>query len=259
MEKLSKTLDKLNVKRTDDTCWTCGKPGHRSPQCPDRGDCKPAAKPKSDGRGAGKSDRRPPPINKSTWQTVKPGAGEPETLVREGRTFYWCDTCAHWRTTHATSGHTGGKPKASPPNKEQVSANVAALTKLSDELSKLNLGAWFGRGANADTSELSTELLCLPLGVYGKDISSTLKRELEEDATSEYSFIFSEFPETDLENVDSSYVSPAKRQARHTNICTTCESAFFSPPSWSNAMCAWCLNVNLDSIGDQQEDLIIGP
>jgi hypothetical protein len=133
LEKVNKALDRLSINhpKKENTCWTCGKAGHRSPQCPDG-----KLSTKSGARFAPKSrDRRAiKPTGKGTWQTLKPGPGESETIIKDDHTFYWCDLCSHWRTTHGTSGHTGGAPSRdfpgkskSTPMKTTTSANLAGV------------------------------------------------------------------------------------------------------------------------------------
>jgi Zinc knuckle len=167
LEKLSKSVDRLtaNQNKKEGTCWTCGKEGHKSPDCP--------TKNSSGGNNNDKSKRskdRNRPKKPATiypeWQKIKPKDGENETTVRDGRTFMWCDVCAHWRTTHGTSGHN---PSVGPPSRsssssssstsrrsstkkvgfkeraktEETSANLACVSEDEDEAS-LVLGAWCG-------------------------------------------------------------------------------------------------------------------
>ena len=74
MAKMSKALDKVTLSQSkNDLCWTCGKAGHRSPQCPEKG--------KSEGKSKGFSKNKRF-SSKTNWQSVKPAAGEPETVVK---------------------------------------------------------------------------------------------------------------------------------------------------------------------------------
>ena len=39
------------------------------------------------------------------WKKVPPAAGQPETMKKSDRTWYWCGKCKRWTNTHSTSQH----------------------------------------------------------------------------------------------------------------------------------------------------------
>ena len=258
IEKMSKVIDKLTLsnshpKRVEGTCWTCGKPGHRSPQCPDK-------KRKGEGQKSKVRDHPIKSTGKNAWQLIKPSPGETETLVLGTQTWYWCDTCSHWRTTHATTGHKYGKPASLPRNKSfppkiktEESANLAEITKLSSELSELDLGAWCGITSLSSPSDDPFDSF---LGVFGGDLlpENPYKRDCSylDDDLSAASYIFAAYP--DLSLFDTSltpgeindgwlevFPRSAKRASRHTTICNSCSTVFYTPPSFPAATCSQCL------------------
>ena len=176
ISKITQAIDKLSVQtNNNDTCWTCGKVGHRSPQCPEKplkseGNRKRAGK----NRGTGyKACTR-----NATWQAVRPAAGEPETILKDGRTFYWCDQCTHWRTTHGTKAHKSTLTGAVGPKSilktapgtlatGKLQANMAEIIQLGSELSELSLGAWCAIMMDSDSLLDAMEF---DLGVFGADI-----------------------------------------------------------------------------------------
>lgn len=255
LEKMTKAIDKLTLSnpksnREEGTCWNCGKPGHRSPQCPD--------KKRKSGENKGKASKQPyKSTGNNAWQFVKPSPGESETMVRGPQTFYWCDTCSHWRTTHGTSGHypsSSPRVKSAPASlKTGESANLAEIIKISSELSELDLGAWCGI---TGPSKPSDDPFLSFLGAFGGDLlpENPYKRSCPylDDDLSAASYIFAEFPDMSLfdtsltlEEIADGWMEvfprSAKRAARHTTICNTCSTNFYTPPSFPAVTCPQCL------------------
>jgi hypothetical protein len=146
LEKLSKQIDKMTLRKPG-TCYTCGKAGHKSPDCPDKDPKKRRTRrPRKDTRN------RPRP----EWQSKAPKSGDANTQDRDGRTFQWCATCGRWSTTHGTSTHKDEETKKPAPkvtfadaakkeSKGEKSGNLAEIVPEDDSQEQaLALGAWCG-------------------------------------------------------------------------------------------------------------------
>ena len=97
----------------DRTCHLCGVAGHLSRNCP-------TAQGKRNSR-----QRQPMPL----WKTTGPAPGQPETMTKYDKTYFWCTTCSHWNVTHLTENHTSGIGKravTAPPTPAPPVAAVAA-------------------------------------------------------------------------------------------------------------------------------------
>jgi hypothetical protein len=84
-------------------CYSCGKPGHLSRNCPSP---KTANGSSEDKRHSRTNQNHPP----SEWKTTPPAAGAPTTKEMHGKTFHWCAKCKRYTITHTTEGHTGKPP-----------------------------------------------------------------------------------------------------------------------------------------------------
>jgi len=62
-----------------------------------------------------------------SWQAEKPLPGMSQVRTHEGRTFYWCDECKHWRTSHSTLGDPAND--IAKHNKLKPPADASASTK----------------------------------------------------------------------------------------------------------------------------------
>jgi hypothetical protein len=241
MAKMSKALDKLTLSQSkNDLCWTCGKAGHRSPQCPEKG--------KSEGKSKGFSKNKRF-SGKANWQSVKPAAGEPETVVKNlvngtktySKTYYWCDLCSHWRTTHGTSTHRDPEPKSRSSGgqaKTEDQANLAEVVQLGSELAELNLGAWCA----VTVTKPGTVVLDFPLGVFESDFSvGAMKRHFDDLSPDmeidDLSLSSDSIASDEVSQVWIEVLSSNKRVARNTDICTVCRCKFYSPPSYGYTIC----------------------
>ena len=245
MTKMSKAIDKLTLSQSkNDVCWTCGKAGHRSPECPDKG--------KSEGKSKGfaKNKRFPAQTKTRNWQNVKPAAGEAETIVIGTKTFYWCDCCSHWRTTHGTSGHileSVTKPKTSGGQaKSEDQANLAEIVQLGGKLAELKLGAWCA----VTVAQPNTVVLDFPLGVFEVDFNvAAMKRHFDDLSpdmeVDELSLSSDSIASDDVSQGWIEVLSSNKRVARNTDICTVCRSKFYSPPNYGYTICTCCTGNNL--------------
>ena len=68
------------------------------------------------GHGGGRNSHLGPRRELAPWKLEAPKPGQPETLQKDGRTFYWCAKCMppQWTTTHSTATHGthGNSPQA---------------------------------------------------------------------------------------------------------------------------------------------------
>jgi hypothetical protein len=99
-------------------CNNCQKPGHWARECPDKKSDGPRSYNRNNRGGRG-FDRRSnsrtsttstQDSNTTSWRRTKPADGASQDVVRNGKTFHWCNHCKHYSTTHGTATHTGQKP-----------------------------------------------------------------------------------------------------------------------------------------------------
>ena len=51
----------------------------------------------------GRSSRQCEPM--PLWKTTGPEQGQPGTITKYNKTYFWCNTCSFWNTTHQTDQH----------------------------------------------------------------------------------------------------------------------------------------------------------
>ena len=174
LEKLSSKVDKLsaNLTKREGTCWTCGKEGHKSPECPTKNNnSSDISKKKSKDHNKKPIARAPRP----EWKGTAPKSGESESVVRNNRTWLWCNICKHWSTTHGTSTHKGSnasnakdKTSKSPEKSEEHQGNLAEIVMENNNSNELVLGAWCGF-----TTE-STNTMAIPMCSSTPEATDTL-------------------------------------------------------------------------------------
>jgi Zinc knuckle len=203
LEKLTARVN--NIEKREGTCWTCGKEGHKSPDCPTK------TKPLRPSNTSLKKveNRKKPPKGKSTrpeWQQTKPMNGESETMIRNNKSWSWCNTCAHWSTTHNTSTHLGSDPinkritAKSQTKNEESQGNLAQIVTTNNS-NELTLGAWCG---------------------FTTDSTNT-----------------PETPDTDL----GTWITAVSRSSKKRNTsatCINCNSIFYRPKRATNPTCCLC-------------------
>jgi hypothetical protein len=89
-------------KKTPQTspCNICGKLGHWAPKCPDKDKSSSSATVVTSNRSSNRDSE------KGSWKRQPPGPNEPQTKKVKHRTFFWCDKCKRWSTSHGTEQHT---------------------------------------------------------------------------------------------------------------------------------------------------------
>jgi hypothetical protein len=240
LEKLSRGLDRLssNQGRNDNTCYTCGKEGHKSPACPNKEQHK---------RFKVKDQQTvKPPQRRSQypeWQRVKPKDGESETITRDSQTFHWCGVCNHWRTTHGTQGHrttTGGtlpsrrgtsatkrvsfKDQA---KTEESGGNLAELVSDENNETSLVFGAWCGEVCEPSTAPY-TPYASVPTEALGAWVFVPPKQRKQRTSST------STLPPTP--NIR------CKASSSCTRTCFYCAATFSQPstPANNNRTCFTC-------------------
>ena len=206
LEKLSTKVDKLtaNIEKREGTCWTCGKEGHKSPECP----TKTNRSLKNSTMDQRQKHTSRPDI--PAWQQTKPTNGESETMVRNNRSWSWCNKCTLWSTTHSTATHKGPTfdgTKKEPPNSQHKQdnnqGNLAETVNEDDNRSQLMMGAWCGFTTESTSTTPAPDST---LGTWITVVSRSSKNKNKNTAAT----------------------------------CTTCKSLFYRPLPITNSTCHWC-------------------
>ena len=98
-------------------CYNCGEPGHTANNCP-----KPRATP--DERKIIRHKNLP------AWRMKAPRHGDSHTKTVDSKTYYWCDKCENWTTTHNTQSHGKGFQKRSGKRSGKKNSNFSPETNL---------------------------------------------------------------------------------------------------------------------------------
>jgi len=78
-------------------CKLCGKLGHWSPNCPDKGKLSSGSKSSNSGSNNTSSAR--------SWKRQPPGPSDPQMKKVNRTNFFWCAKCNRWSTSHGTDQH----------------------------------------------------------------------------------------------------------------------------------------------------------
>ena len=76
--------------------------------------------------------------NRRRWRRQGPREGETETMVRGGKTYFWCGRCRLWNTTHKTAEHIRGGPRQNPTSLSAANVTVSDSNIQSPEQSEHN-------------------------------------------------------------------------------------------------------------------------
>lgn len=117
-----------NSAKAKTECHKCGQLGHWARECKN----KPKEQEKTDETSDKKDQQK-----KMSWKQVPPSSSNPSCTklgnefghpkwkqVHNGKTFYWCQKCGRWSTTHWTAEHKKDVKKGT----EQPSSYLAAAT-----------------------------------------------------------------------------------------------------------------------------------
>lgn len=89
------------------------------------GDSTPAKASSTSGSGdsAKKSEGS---ATETRWNRIAPKDGEPTTISKYGKSFYWCAKCKRWTQTHGTDQHQSKEAKTDSAKPAKPAANFAA-------------------------------------------------------------------------------------------------------------------------------------
>ena len=124
-----------NYKGKKGNCNYCGQPGHWIPDCPIL-----KKKNKASSSQINASDRK-----KKNWRKTAPATGASETITKEGRKYYWCQTCKRWTETHSTATHVVGFGKGDKDKSTDVVASASLAIDPSAWLCSTSTVSTFGR------------------------------------------------------------------------------------------------------------------
>ena len=208
IEKLTSKVNKLSatITKREGTCWTCGKEGHKSPECPTKNNhSSETVKKKGVDRKRNSSKFM---ATRPEWQRVKPKSGESETMIRKEKTWLWCGKCKHWSTTHGTSTHKGPPlpetKNTAPKDNDKSEDNQGNLAELVEENTNpcdLEIGAWCGYTTEPTDTTNSEDF---NLGTWIPAISRNSKKK------------------------------------KNTLICSVCQSLYIISPETNYPTCHWC-------------------
>ena len=225
LEELSTKINKLSADLTkrEGTCWTCGKEGHKSPDCPTKNNNSPDDSKK---KGKDRKSKTTTQESKPEWQRTAPKSGESESMVRNRRVWMWCDTCKHWSTTHGTSTHKGpdspnGSNKTPKPQekKEETQGNLAEIFENNNS-HELEMGAWCGFiTETTDTNEIP---VCR-LPVKSRNTTVISENTLDPWVT---------------------VISRSSKKKKNTATCNICQSLFLCTTPATDSTCHWCRREN---------------
>ena len=67
------------------------------------------------------------PQSQKSWRNTPPASGKPETILRNGKSYYWCEKHGFWSPSHGTADCNKGKKdsNSTQPAQSEVSINFA--------------------------------------------------------------------------------------------------------------------------------------
>ena len=140
-------------------CFECGSPDHYKRDCPKLAAAKTTAemKAKNGQQGTGGGSNGTSPKKPARWNRKAPAPGQQKVMQRNGKTYYWCEKCKRWNTTHKTETHV--RKNGSKTQQQQQQAQVDSNLAFVEDPSWWNVSVQQGQGYDGFTAYLPLLLL----------------------------------------------------------------------------------------------------
>ncbi|GFH47570.1 hypothetical protein CTEN210_04045 [Chaetoceros tenuissimus] len=119
-------LKQSNKDGEGGVCFNCGASDHWAADCPKKKQSGKNSKRGKKGNGGNSNQRDNQKGKKTGWKYQRP-SDVSKPLQRNGKTFFWCEKCSRFSTTHGTAQHGNKSDSSSSDSSSQKITYAAAL------------------------------------------------------------------------------------------------------------------------------------